>query len=155
MPPIHHSCHFFSMDKIWVIFCSTQKCVNLSCVAKFGTRSNLSLIHKITKSQNYSTWSKVSCHQKFPCGPKLLHMRILAPRTISAASATNMMYGATLFQPAQSNLLLFLILPVSLITCDLILHCCVTLFQKSPTQFQSVSDYFLFGSKFNNVQHNI
>ena len=70
----------------WVIFCSTQKCVNckkmisrqksvnhfktanilnLSRTAKFGTRSNLSLIH-ITKllhrTNNFVLWGKIACH---------------------------------------------------------------------------------------------
>ena len=32
-------------------------------------------------------------HQKNWCGAKLLHMKFFAPRTMSAASATNFMYG--------------------------------------------------------------
>ena len=77
---IHHICHFCSTDKI---FCSTQKCVNcnknhyktayivnLSRAAKFGTRSNLSLI-PITKllhtTNNFVIWSKIACHVKQFC----------------------------------------------------------------------------------------
>ena len=61
------------------------------------------------QSQNYSTQQTIlPCgarllvmksnfvphdHQQFPCGAKLLHMKFFAPRTMSAASATNMMYA--------------------------------------------------------------
>ena len=60
------------------------------------------------QSQNYSTQQTIlSCgarllvmesnvvphdHQQFSCRAKLLHMKFFAPRTMSAASATNMMY---------------------------------------------------------------
>ena len=81
----------------------TAYILNLSRTAKFGTRSNLSLIH-ITKllhrTNNFVLWGKIACHVKrfcstrqFPCGAKLLHMKFVAPRPMSAASATNMMYG--------------------------------------------------------------
>ena len=53
-------------------------------------------------TNNFVMWSKIACHVKqfcstwpstFLCGAKLLHMTFFAPRTMSAASATNMMYA--------------------------------------------------------------
>ena len=80
----------FHEQDFGVIFSSTQKCVNrnkldfaskqrhyktacvvnLSCAAKFATRSNLSLIH-ITKllhrTNNFVMWSKIAFHVKQFC----------------------------------------------------------------------------------------
>ena len=100
-----------------VIFCSTQKRINsdkMDSASKQrklqqnGTHCKFGAVCHWSTRQNYSTWQVVlSCGAwmivmwsnfvpddlwKISCGAKLLHMNIFAPRTMSAVSATNMMY---------------------------------------------------------------
>ena len=59
-------------------------------VTKLILRQNVVKHYKTAYIVNLSRVAKVD-HQKFPCRAKSLHMKKFAPRTMSAASATNLM----------------------------------------------------------------
>ena len=96
----------------WVLFCSTQKYVNRYKMdfAPKQHKSRQDSIHcKFVKHdkqfscavEQVCLWCEIFVphdHQQFSCEANLLHMNNFSPRTMSAASAKNMMYGLIVLQ---------------------------------------------------------
>ena len=77
------------------------------------------------------------------CGAKLLHMKISAPRTMSAASATNMMYAFQMHRPTIKNLLVYFLLSVSLMFLVGLLQADSTIFsRKTSYKVRMILDFF-------------
>ena len=101
---------FAPRTRFLFIFCSTQRCENRNKM-NFASKQRKSLqksIHckfvtcrKVCYKEQFVMWSKIACHGKQFCSTwpstislwsKIAPHEIFAPRTMSAASATNMMY---------------------------------------------------------------